>query len=45
MKYNILLYDVKEHSKISGARGDIADFNILIDELKNIVDFVKQKNL
>lgn len=28
----------------SGDRGDVIDFNVWIDELKNIFDFVKQKN-
>ncbi|WP_239682428.1 alpha/beta hydrolase, partial [Candidatus Phytoplasma phoenicium] len=44
LDYNVLLYDVKGHGKSSGARGDITNFNIWIDELKNIVDLIKSKN-
>ncbi|MDO8168228.1 alpha/beta fold hydrolase [Candidatus Phytoplasma melaleucae] len=41
--YNVILYDVRGHGKSEGKKGDIYNFHILLDDLKLIVDYVKQK--
>ncbi|MBP3059378.1 alpha/beta fold hydrolase [Texas Phoenix palm phytoplasma] len=42
--YNVIIYDIRGHGKSGGKQGDIKHFYNFLDDLKCIVDFVRQKN-
>ncbi|MDO7983619.1 MAG: alpha/beta fold hydrolase [Pigeon pea little leaf phytoplasma] len=40
--FNVIAYDVRGHGKSLGKRGDIKDFHIFLDDLAQLVQYVKQ---